>query len=221
MSFKQKTDNLPNLPPATNQEDEAAGRKQEDSQEPIEKREIFNLPGSKASKKKKMNTYQESRVRKQSIPAECLAVTSSLHTGTGSSWESLKSSSSWGPEGAVQSPVGRKRRGSGGNFPNNIILSGPIKISTSSLHETFCQTSAAYICTEPGAPNSNTGGGMTTVLQDRIERTNGKTTNSSKLHHWTTSTLTDDAIPRGHCNTTSNPAEQSGAQMSLKRSMDE
>ena len=176
----------------------------------MKKIKLFNLPGSKASKKK-INSYQESHVRKQSIPAECLAVTSSLHTGTGSSWKSLQSTSSWGPEGAVQSPVGRKRRGSGGNFPNNIILSGPIKISTSSLHETFCQTNAAYICTDPGAPNSNIGGGMTTVPQDRIERTNGKTAKSREVHHWTTSKLTDDAIPRGQCNFNSNPAEQSGA----------
>ena len=82
-SGNKKTENSPNPPPATCQEEEASGRKKEDCQEPMKKKKTFTLTGSTASKK--TNLYHGSQVQRQSIPAESLAVTSSINTGTGSS----------------------------------------------------------------------------------------------------------------------------------------
>ena len=132
---------------------------------------------------------------------------SSLEAG---SWEfSVPSSSSWIQAGAEHSPDGRDTRGQGGRSPNNIGLGANKMQDILSLHESLCQTTAAYNRTGAGAPSLNLRGGKTTTLTARSVPTNDRTVSQQVMRHWTTPTQRDDAIPQGRCKTNCYPAKKS------------
>lgn len=168
---------------AASQEDRLSGRLKINCQEATGRQKLMS--GTKPRKKEDyLPAFKPfvSTVQQESIPAVLTTASCSSEAG---SLESSASSSSWSPAGAEHYPGGRIIRGQGGRSPNNIGSGANIE-DILSLHETLCQTTAAYSCTRDGAPNLNTGGGMTTALTARSVPTNGNTGFQQEMHHWTT-----------------------------------